>query len=74
METTTMTRSKEEAFSLGLMVESMTDSGTMGSRMVKEYISPLKEKSREENGKKEKELNGLALLEKSDPTFNICIY
>jgi len=56
--TTSMIRNKEGVFSHGLMAGDMMESGSMGNNMVKVYIIPQREKSKEESGKMEKESDG----------------
>jgi hypothetical protein len=58
-ETTTMIRNKDTEYSPGPIQEGMMGSGTMENSMEREFIPLVKEKSEGENGKKEKELDGL---------------
>ena len=57
-EITMTTKSKAKVYSPGLMAESTMGTGLMGNNTVKAFIILPKEKSKKENGKKEKELDG----------------
>ena len=63
-ETITMTRSKDMVYLHGQIKEDMMDNGLTESNMEREFTPPAKEKSEEENGKKEKELGGLLMSDK----------
>jgi len=61
-ESTMMIKNKVMVFSLGQMVESMKVVGTMENNTEKASIIHLKEKPKEESGKKEREFDGLVKI------------